>query len=121
VWCDERLLRARFEKDRANIAAALRVKAELRAGGKDLSHGGEVARTRGATHREQLRLNAEWEESSVPTLSEEEYRATVLPGLAKKSVRAIAATMGVSYGYAAQVRKGETVPHPRHWAALQNL
>jgi hypothetical protein len=109
------------EKDRANIAVALRAKAELRAAGKDPSHGGEVARKRGATHREQLRRNAEWEASKAPTMTEDEYRARVLPGLARASVRAIALAMGVSQGYAARLRKGETVPHPRHWAALSGL
>ena len=64
VWCDGCLPGARVEKDRANIAAARYIKAELRATGKDPSHGGEVAAKRGATHREQLRLNAEWEKAT---------------------------------------------------------
>jgi CRISPR-associated endonuclease Cas1 len=118
IWCDGCLPEARAEKDRANIAMALRAKAEMRAGGKDPSHGGEVAQKRGATHREQLRLNAEWEASNLPTMTEAEYRERVLPGLAEVPVRTIAAAMAVSQGYAARVRKGETVPHPRHWPVL---
>jgi CRISPR-associated endonuclease Cas1 len=121
AWCDECLPKARTEKDRANIALALRAKSDLRAAGNDPSHGGEVARKRGAAHREQLRLNAEWEASNVPTMTAEEYRDRVLPGLASVSVRAIAAALGVSHGYAARVRKGETVPHPRHWSALRRF
>jgi CRISPR-associated endonuclease Cas1 len=121
AWCDACLPEARVEKDRANIAVALRAKAELRAAGKDPSHGGEIAQKRAATHREQLRLNAEWEATNTPTMTEEEYRAQVLPGLCEMSVRAIASTLGVSQGYAARVRKGETVPHPRHWVRLHTV
>jgi hypothetical protein len=54
-------------------------------------------------------------------MTEVEYRARVLPGLAKVPVRAIAAAMGVSQGYAARVRKGEAVPHPRHWSTLTDV
>jgi hypothetical protein len=119
--CDGCLPEARVEKDRTNIAAALRVKAELRASGNDPFHGGEVAQKRGATHREQLRLNAEWEMVNVPTMAEAEYRACVVPGLARVSANNIAAAIGVSQGYAARVRKGEVVPHARHWTTLEDL
>ena len=37
------------------------------------------------------------------------------------SVRTNTAAIGVLRGYAARVRNGETVPHPRHWAVLWNL
>jgi hypothetical protein len=77
-----------------------------------------VARKRGATHREQLRLNAEWEAANAPAMTEAEYRARVAPGLIRVSVRAIAAVLGVSQRYAARVRKGEVVPRTRHWGAL---
>jgi hypothetical protein len=56
---------------------AVRVMVELRAAGRDTSHGGEAARKRGATHREQLRLNSEWEANNIPTMTDEEYRAGV--------------------------------------------
>jgi hypothetical protein len=121
VWCDGCLPTARVEKDRVNIAVALLAKSELRAVGKDPSHGGEIAQKRGATHREQLRRNAEWEASNLPIMTEAEFRARVLPGLAGVPVRAIAAALGVSQGYAARVRKAEAVPHPRHREPLARL
>jgi CRISPR-associated endonuclease Cas1 len=121
VWCDGCLPEARVGKDRANIAAARRAKVALRAAGNDPSHGGEVAEKRGATHREQLRRNAEWKANNAPTMTEEEYRSRVLPGLAVLPVRAIASALGVSPGYAARVRKGEVVPHARHWPVLTDL
>jgi hypothetical protein len=121
VWCDDCLPEARAEKDRAKIAVALRAKAEMRAAGNDPSHGGEVAQRRGATHREQLRLNAEWEAHNPLAMTESEYRAQVLPGLSQISVRTIAEAMGVSQGYAARVRRGEVMPHPRHWQPLARI
>jgi hypothetical protein len=121
AWCDECLPEARVEKDRVNIAIALRAKAELRAAGKDPSHGAEVAKKRGATHREQLRLNAEWQAANAPIMTEAEYRARVMPGLGRVSTREIAAALDVSQGYAAGIKKGQKVPHPRHWRALQAI
>jgi hypothetical protein len=109
------------EKDRANIAVALRARAAVRAAGKDPSHGGAVARKRGATRREQLRLNAEWEAANTPTMTEAEYRSRVVPRLARMPARAIATALGVSQGYAARVRTGERVPHPRHWSTLADV
>jgi hypothetical protein len=54
-------------------------------------------------------------------MTEEEYRARVLQGLAEASAPAIATALGDSQGYAARLSKGETVPHPRHWAILATM
>ena len=54
-------------------------------------------------------------------MTKDHYRVRVLPELACVSVRMIAAAMDVSLGYAARVRKGETVPHPHHWDSLARL
>jgi hypothetical protein len=115
---DQRATEARVAKGRTNVAIALRTMEELRAAEKEPSHGGEVARKRGETHPEQLRLNSEWEASNVPTMTEAEYQTQEMPGPSRMPVRAIAAAMGVSQGYAEWVRKGEVIPHPRHWSAL---
>jgi hypothetical protein len=80
-----------------------------------------MAQKRGATHREQLRLNAEWEANNAPTMTEDEYRRRILPGLAEALVRAIATAIGVSEGYAARVRKGVAAPYRRHWEKLALL
>ena len=58
----------------------------------------------------------------VPELQGNEgYRVRELPGLAGVATRAITAALGMSQGYAARVRKGEVVPHVRHWTALRDL
>ena len=108
----------RAEKDRQNIAIATAAKAEMRAEGRDPSHGGESARKRGASIAEQLRLNAEWEKRHTSTMTETEYLDHVLSMLATVEVRQLAEVLGVSRGYAATVRKGLKVPHPRHWLSL---
>jgi hypothetical protein len=70
---------------------------------------------------EQQRLNTEWEATNEPPMTEAEYFASILPLLAEAGVKEISEVMGVSRGYAAQVKMGHRVPHPRHWKALIGL
>jgi hypothetical protein len=75
----------------------------------------------GATHAEQMRLNKEWEVNPTHSMTEAEYREQVLPRLAAAPVRVLVERMGVSKGYAIDVRAGEKVPHPRHCEELARL
>jgi len=54
-------------------------------------------------------------------MTEAEYREQILSELASVSVKVIARAMNVSEGCAARVRKGEKVPHPRHWTVVAEL
>jgi hypothetical protein len=87
----------------------------MRADGIDPSHGHDAARKRGATNREMQRLNRAWEATNSPPMTEAEYREQVLPTLHQIPNRVLAAVLGVSKGYVAQVKKGKRVPHLRHW------
>jgi predicted transcriptional regulator len=49
------------------------------------------------------------------------FKRETLPGLQRFTLAALAETTGLSKGYCARIRKGEVVPHPRHWEALQEL
>jgi len=54
-------------------------------------------------------------------LTEEVYRKKIQPGLAGITVPAIASALGISQPYAAEIRAGRYLPHPRHWLALARL
>jgi hypothetical protein len=120
-WCEDCYAEHRAEKDRENIAIATAAKLKIAAEGKDPSHGGEAATKRGGANRNHIRLNIEWKSTKSQTMSEADYRQRVLPRLSEISVRELAVLMGVSRGYAAQVKHGKRVPHPRHWGTLSEL
>lgn len=54
-------------------------------------------------------------------MTEADYRGNVLPAIARLPVRVIAKTIGVSIGYASDVRNGLCIPHRRHWLELASL
>ena len=65
---------------------------------------------------------AAWERSH-PKVDQDQERFTseVLPKLATVTLTTIAEAIGVSTSTASKVRAGRRVPHPRHWAALEQL
>jgi transcriptional regulator with XRE-family HTH domain len=49
------------------------------------------------------------------------FRREILPLLRTIPIRRIAREVGISLRYASLIRRGEYVPHPRWWEALQAL
>ena len=90
-------------------------------GARRHAHGVEAQQRRALRARENAVAVAQWEESGAPKLSALVYDREVRPLVSKQSTAVIASTLGVSESYAAQVRKGERRPHPRHWASLATL
>jgi len=63
-----------------------------------------------------------WNPSDQPDwLNEETYLAKIQPRLASITVPAIASALGISHPYAAEIRAGRSLPHPRHWQTLARL
>jgi CRISPR-associated endonuclease Cas1 len=63
-----------------------------------------------------------WNPSEQPDwLTEDFYREKIQPKLAGVTVPVIASTLGVSLPYAALIRAGRYLPHPRHWQTLTTL
>jgi len=60
-----------------------------------------------------------WNPSDRPDwLTKGVYREKIQPRLAGITVPVISSTIGVSRPYAALIRAGRCLPHPRHWQAL---
>jgi len=55
------------------------------------------------------------------SLSEKIYERKIQPRLSKVSISAIATALGVSWSYAADIRRGKRRPHARHWEKLAEL
>ena len=54
-------------------------------------------------------------------VTEQTYAQKIQPGLARVSISAIATSLGVSWSYAADIRRGRRRPHARHWETLARL
>jgi len=63
-----------------------------------------------------------WNPSDKPDwLTEEVFREKIQPWLSGLSVVRIASSLGISEPYAAEIRAGRYLPHPRHWLPLAEL
>jgi CRISPR-associated endonuclease Cas1 len=63
-----------------------------------------------------------WRSSPKPAWPDENtYVEKVQPALAAITISILAATLGISESYAADIRVGRHQPHPRHWARLAEL
>ncbi len=63
-----------------------------------------------------------WNPSEQPNwLTKEVYREKIQPRLAGTTVPVISSTLGVSRPYAALIRAGRYLPHPRHWQILARI
>jgi hypothetical protein len=52
---------------------------------------------------------------------QEIFRSEILPGIGDVSLGQMVNATGLKKRYCSRVRKGECVPHPRHWEALLSL
>jgi len=63
-----------------------------------------------------------WNPSEMPQwLDEDTYRREILPLLSNFTVKVIRLKLDVSHPYATLIRRGQSVPHPRHWLPLADL
>ncbi len=63
-----------------------------------------------------------WQASSQPVwLDKETYLRKIQPLLCGVKVSVITAALGISEPYAAEIRAGRYLPHPRHWQTLAQL
>ena len=77
---------------------------------------------RSATQAKQADALRKWNPSDLPSwLDEEFYREKILPRLAEFTVKKIRLAIKVSHPYAALIKRGLKIPHPRHWPVLAEL
>jgi hypothetical protein len=73
-------------------------------------------------NRKQSYAMRKWDSSEPPDwLNEKTYRSKILPHLSKFTVKEIRLALDVSHPYATNIRRGTSIPHPRHWVKLANL
>jgi CRISPR-associated endonuclease Cas1 len=77
---------------------------------------------RAETQRRHNAAIKDWDPAGHPAwLTEEAYRHKIQPLLAGVKTSGIASALGVTWAYASEIRKGNKLPHPRHWEKLAKL
>jgi CRISPR-associated endonuclease Cas1 len=119
IYCDDCLPEVRIQQ-RAEFAhtgpAAL---AALRATDADPAHGGAATERRSATMRQRHREHTEWRLNSRPVDDPGEFAREILPVIQEVPLSRLVKATGLSVRYVSQIRRGEKIPHPRHWVALR--
>jgi hypothetical protein len=86
---------------------------------------GHTSTARARQAEKQRRHAAElkaWNPSDRPCwLTEEVFREKIQPRMSGITVPAISSALGLSEPYAAEIRAGRQLPHPRHWLTLAQL
>jgi CRISPR-associated endonuclease Cas1 len=114
VYCDNCLPDARalqrVDFARSGPAALNR----LRAAGVDPAHGATASERRAETMRRHHGHATQSQEPADPDL----FAREILPAIQDIPLRRLADATGLSLRYVSLIRKGERVPHPRHWRAF---
>jgi hypothetical protein len=70
----------------------------------------------------QVEAQRKWKPEDLPQWLDEEFsRREIVPRLADFTVKTIRLAIDVSHPYATLIKRGERIPHPRHWVALSEL
>jgi CRISPR-associated endonuclease Cas1 len=90
--------------------------------GRIASHSQEAESRRSETQRLHRAAKRAWQPSTLPTwLTPDAFNKEIQPRLANMTVPAISKTLGISGGYATDIRAGRRRPHPRNWERLARL
>jgi CRISPR-associated endonuclease Cas1 len=90
--------------------------------GRIASHSREAEARRSDAQRRHRAAKRTWHPSTQPNwLTPDAFNQEIQPRLANVTVPEISKTLGISGGYATDIRAGRRRPHPRHWRSLARL
>jgi CRISPR-associated endonuclease Cas1 len=119
VYCDSCLPLYRRDQYADYAKAGVEAMAVRREEGADPSHGGDVASRRGASTSQRWHELRDWKtENSGQPADRALFEREILPAIRQVPLRELMRATGLSLSYVSQIRRGEKVPHPRHWAQL---
>jgi CRISPR-associated endonuclease Cas1 len=121
AYCESCLRILQAEQHGVFQASGLEVLQQLKAEGLDPTHGGKAAVRRGAAIAERKRQAAEWEEANPGSADPEVFKREILPLIQDVPLRRLVDATGLSLRYCSLIRRGERVPHPRHWKPFFQL
>jgi CRISPR-associated endonuclease Cas1 len=112
--CDLCLPDFRTKQQAGFAAAGPKALAKLRQSGVDPAHGATARERRAETMRRHHRQASDGQKQSDPHL----FACEILPAIQAVPLRRLTAATGLSLRYVSLIRRGERVPHPRHWEAF---
>ncbi len=121
LYCDECLPERQAESIASFSVAGPEALSRLRAEGTDPAHGGDAGRKRGERNAQHERERAVWEREHGSSQDPAYFVGEVLPQLQAIPLSTIMRATGFSLRYCSLIRRGQRVPHPRHWQALEFL
>jgi CRISPR-associated endonuclease Cas1 len=98
--------------------------AERRARGDDPAHSDAADRAKGTRNLQHMQAAEAWEQEhdkGDAALDRAQFTREILPLLQSIPIRQIQRATGLSLRYVSLIRRGEVVPHPRHWTTLAAL
>jgi hypothetical protein len=95
--------------------------AKMRAEGRDPTTTRSARERLGRAIRATNLAAAEWNESRGERPDPDVFRSEILPGLEGVTISAIMRATGLSKRHSSRIRRGLSVPHPRHWNLLRTL
>jgi CRISPR-associated endonuclease Cas1 len=119
--CDECLHAIQAEQRAGFATAGPAALARQRADGHDPAHGGAASKRRSQTmHKRQLEAAA-WEQQHDKAIDPTDFEREILPLLQGVPLSRLAQLTGLSLRYVSLIRRGERVPHPRHWEMFRGI
>jgi CRISPR-associated protein Cas1 len=105
-----------------NLTAAREGMIEAAKLGRVKGHSPEARARQAEKQRRHAAAVKSWNASDKPDwLTEQFYREKIQPRLLGVTVPAISSSLNISEPYAAEIRAGRYLPHPRHWLSLAAL
>jgi hypothetical protein len=119
VYCDDCLPHYQRDLYQAFAKTGRAAAARKRAQGTDPSHGGAAAERRSLTMSRRRGELREWMVAHPGTIADPDlFKREILPMIQGVPLSDLVRATGLSQGYLSQIRRGEKMPHPRHWSAL---
>lgn len=119
AYCDACLPHYQRDRYQAFVAAGQEAYTRRRDDGSSSAHGGQAAVRRAANRVRRAREVQEWEAAHPDRPDPSLFQREILPTIQTVPLSDLARATGLTLAYCALIRRGNKVPHPRHWSALR--
>jgi hypothetical protein len=122
AYCDNCLPHNHRDRYDAFVAAGRARVAEQRARGVDPSYGDTAGARRGASVARRKLEVREWEAAHPGTMADPTvFEREILPTIQSVALSDLVRATGLTAGYLSRIRRGDRVPHPRHWPGFRSV
>jgi CRISPR-associated protein Cas1 len=116
VYCDDCLPHYRREQyETAFHGSGLAAIERKRRIGGDPTHGEDAAMRRAESNVTRKRQTREWDDAHGRLVDLSAFQREILPRIQDVPLSRLQRATGLSLRYVSLIRRGERVPHPRHW------